>query len=89
MTQTSEKAFETHAEEILLQPSGRHPGANDEWDVELALYARNRRFVNRQALCHPGGHETADMLLSINPPFRKDLNKMPIFRGFTSIYMDM
>ena len=144
MTQTSEKAFETHVEEVLLQKSGWHPGTNAEWDVEraffparifaflqetqaelweqmrtlhgsgleglllntlvkelnvkgmlhvlrhgfkfygkifrmayfkpahglneevLALYAKNRLFVNRQALCHPGSHETVDMLLSLN-----------------------
>lgn len=144
MSQTSEKAFETHVEEVLLQQSGWHAGTNAEWDVEralfparifaflqetqaelwgqmralhgdgleglllntlvkelnvrgtlhvlrhgfkfygkifrmayfkpahglneevLALYAKNRLFVNRQALCHPGGHETVDMLLSLN-----------------------
>ncbi len=142
--QTSEKAFETHVEEVLLQQSGWRPGTNAEWDAEralfparifaflqetqaelweqmrslhgsgleglllntlvkelnvkgmlhvlrhgfkfygrifriayfkpahglneevLALYAKNRLFVNRQALCHPGSHETVDMLLSLN-----------------------
>lgn len=27
--QTSEKAFETHVEEVLLQKSGWHPGQGD------------------------------------------------------------
>lgn len=144
MSQTSEKAFETQVEEVLLQQSGWYPGTNAEWDVEralfparifaflqetqvelweqmgalhgdgleglllntlvkelntkgmlhvlrhgfkfygktfrmayfkpahglneevLALYTKNRLFVNRQALCHPGGYETLDMLLSLN-----------------------
>jgi type I restriction enzyme, R subunit len=144
MSQTSEKAFETNAEEILLQNCGWHPGTKAEWDVEralfparifailqetqaglweqmrglhgdgledllintlvkelnvkgmlhvlrhgfkfygkifrmayfkpahglneevLALYAKNRLSVNRQALCHPGGHDTVDMLFSLN-----------------------
>ncbi len=38
MSQTSEKAFETHVEEVLLQRSGWHPGTNAEWDVERALF---------------------------------------------------
>jgi type I restriction enzyme, R subunit len=38
-------------------------GLNDE---VLALYAKNRITVTRQALCHPGRHHTVDLLLSIN-----------------------
>jgi hypothetical protein len=31
MSLTSEKAFETHVEEVLLQISGWHPGTNAKW----------------------------------------------------------
>jgi type I restriction enzyme, R subunit len=38
MTQTTEKAFETHVEEILLGQSGWKSGTNAEWDKERALF---------------------------------------------------
>lgn len=38
MTQTTERAFETHVEEILLGQSGWKSGANAEWDKERALF---------------------------------------------------
>lgn len=38
MSQPSEKVFETHMEEVLLQKSSWHPGTNAEWDVERALF---------------------------------------------------
>jgi type I restriction enzyme R subunit len=37
-TQTNEKAFEAHVEEVLLERSGWDPGTNVEWDVERALF---------------------------------------------------
>jgi type I restriction enzyme, R subunit len=36
--QTTERAFETYAEEILLNRSGWKPGSNAEWDKERALF---------------------------------------------------
>jgi type I restriction enzyme, R subunit len=36
--QTTEKAFETYAEEILLTKGGWKPGTNAEWDKERALF---------------------------------------------------
>ena len=36
--QTSERAFETHVEAVLLQQSGWRSGTNAEWDVERALF---------------------------------------------------
>jgi len=38
MPQTSEKAFESYVEEILLTRSGWQQGTNTEWDKELALF---------------------------------------------------
>jgi len=38
MSQTTEKAFETHVEEILLGQSGWKSGTNAEWDKERALF---------------------------------------------------
>ncbi len=38
-------------------------GLNDE---VLALYARNQLTVTRQVLCHPGKHDTIDMLFAVN-----------------------
>ncbi len=37
-TQTNERAFEAHVEEVLLERSGWKPGTNVEWDVERALF---------------------------------------------------
>jgi type I restriction enzyme R subunit len=37
-TQTTEYAFETHVEEILVGPSGWHRGGVAEWDVDSALF---------------------------------------------------
>ncbi len=36
--QTTEKAFETHVEELLLGQSGWKSGTNAEWDKECALF---------------------------------------------------
>ena len=144
MTQTSEHAFETYIESVLLGKSGWQPGSNTEWDVDLALfpagihaflqdtqpglweemralhgdgledmlikalvkelqikgtlhilrhgfkfygktfrlayfkpahglndevlalYARNQLTVTRQVLCHPGRHDTIDLLFAVN-----------------------
>ena len=144
MSQTTEKAFESYVEEILLRRSGWQPGAIAEWDVEhalfparifafleetqpqlwseiralhgaglenlllntlakeldlkgtlyvlrhgfkfygktfrlayfkpahglneevQALYASNRLTVTRQVPCHPGKHETVDLLFAVN-----------------------
>jgi type I restriction enzyme R subunit len=38
MSQTTEKAFETYVEEILLTKGGWHSGTNAEWDKERALF---------------------------------------------------
>lgn len=38
-------------------------GLNDE---VLALYGKNRLTVTRQSLCHPGKHETVDLLFAVN-----------------------
>ena len=38
-------------------------GLNDE---VLALYAKNQLIVTRQVLCHPGKHDTIDLLLAVN-----------------------
>lgn len=38
-------------------------GLNDE---VLALYARNRLTVTRQVPCHPGKHDTVDLLFAVN-----------------------
>ena len=38
-------------------------GLNDEVSK---LYDRNRLMVTRQVLCHPGKHDTVDLLLSVN-----------------------
>jgi type I restriction enzyme, R subunit len=38
-------------------------GLNEE---VLALYARNQLTVTRQVPCHPGKHDTVDMLLAVN-----------------------
>ncbi|NCC50344.1 MAG: type I restriction endonuclease subunit R [Spartobacteria bacterium] len=44
--QTTEKAFETRVEEILLTQGGWTPGTNAEWDKELALFpARVWSFI--------------------------------------------
>ena len=144
MTQTTEKAFESFVETILLEPGGWQPGSNAEWDVEraifparvfafleatqpklfeemrklhaaglenllvgslvkeldlkgtlhilrhgfkfygkifrlayfkpahglndevLALYAKNQITVTRQVPCHPGKHDTVDLLFAVN-----------------------
>ncbi len=143
-SQTKERAFEAHVEDVLLQQGDWQPGANAEWDVEraifparvfafleatqpklwqemrtlhatglenlligalakeldlkgtlhilrhgfkfygkifhlayfkpahglndevLALYARNQITVTRQVLCHPGKHDTVDLLFAVN-----------------------
>ena len=36
--QTTERAFETYVEEILLTTGGWKPGSNAEWDKERALF---------------------------------------------------
>lgn len=36
--QTTEHAFETYAEEVLLNQAGWTPGTNAEWDKDLALF---------------------------------------------------
>ncbi len=41
------------------------PAHSLNYDV-LALYAKNLLTVTRQVLCHPGKHDTVDMLLSVN-----------------------
>ena len=38
MSQTTERAFETYVEEILLTRGGWKSGSNAEWDKERALY---------------------------------------------------
>ena len=38
MSQTTEKAFETYVEEVLLTQSGWKPGSHAEWDRERALF---------------------------------------------------
>jgi type I restriction enzyme R subunit len=38
-------------------------GLNEEME---ALYAQNQLTVTRQVLCHPGKHDTVDMLLAVN-----------------------
>ncbi|MFO1351558.1 MAG: hypothetical protein U1F68_13175 [Gammaproteobacteria bacterium] len=46
MTQTTEKAFETYVEAILLKQAGWQAGAKAEWDVERALFpARVMAFL--------------------------------------------
>ncbi|MFP7754512.1 type I restriction endonuclease subunit R [Thermodesulfobacteriota bacterium B35] len=46
MTQTSEHAFETYVESVLLEKSGWQPGTNAQWDVDLALFpARIHAFL--------------------------------------------
>lgn len=71
MKTTSEKAFETTAEQALLGQSGWHPGINAEWDMERALFpARIFAFLQEtQSLLweqmralHGGGLE--DLLLN-------------------------
>ena len=37
MSQTTERAFETYVEEILLTRGGWKSGSNAEWDKERAL----------------------------------------------------
>ena len=37
-SQTTERAFETYVEEILLTDGGWKPGSNAEWDKERALF---------------------------------------------------
>jgi len=144
MSQTTERAFETYVETILLSCAGWHPGTIAEWDVEralfparilafvqethpklwgemqalhgtglesllintlmkeldlkgtlhvlrhgfkfygktfrlayfkpahglndevLKLYELNRLTVTRQVLCHPGRHDTVDLLFAVN-----------------------
>jgi type I restriction enzyme, R subunit len=38
-------------------------GLNEE---VLALYARNQLTITRQVLCHPGKHDTVDLLFAVN-----------------------
>jgi len=38
-------------------------GLNDE---VLALYAQNQLTITRQVLCHPGRHDTVDLLFAVN-----------------------
>ncbi len=38
-------------------------GLNDE---ALALYAQNELTITRQVLCHPGKHDTVDLLFAVN-----------------------
>ena len=38
MTQTTEKAFETYVEEIMLTKGGWKSGANADWHKERALF---------------------------------------------------
>ena len=38
-------------------------GLNDE---VLALYRQNRLTVTRQVLCHPGKHDTVDLVFALN-----------------------
>jgi hypothetical protein len=40
MPQTTEQAFASYVEEILLRRSGWQPGTVTEWDVERALFAQ-------------------------------------------------
>ncbi|MBN1380002.1 MAG: type I restriction endonuclease subunit R [Gammaproteobacteria bacterium] len=40
MPQTTEKAFESYVEEMLLNQSGWSQGSNTEWNQELALFPR-------------------------------------------------
>src|ERR1700682_3497181 len=37
-SQTNERAFELHVEQVLAQRSGWQPGTNGEWDVDRALF---------------------------------------------------
>jgi len=111
MPQTTEKAFETYVETILLNQAGWQSGTTTEWDVEaalfparifaflqetqpkvrhgfkfygktfrlayfkpahglnydvLALFNKNQLTVTRQAPCHPGKHDTVDMVFAVN-----------------------
>ena len=143
-SQTNERAFEVHVEEVLHQHGGWQSGTNAEWDVEhalfpaqvcafleatqpklwaemralhaagleklligalvkeldlkgalhvlrhgfkfygktfrlayfkpahglndevLALYGKNQLTITRQVLCHPGKHDTVDLLFAVN-----------------------
>ena len=38
-------------------------GLNEE---ALALYAKNQLTITRQVLCHPGKHDTVDLLFAVN-----------------------
>jgi len=40
MSQTTEHAFESYVEEILLNKGGWHRGAREDWDKQLALFPR-------------------------------------------------
>jgi type I restriction enzyme R subunit len=50
MSQTTEKAFETYVEEILLTKGGWHSGTNAEWDKKRAV--KHRRVI-QTALANP------------------------------------
>jgi type I restriction enzyme R subunit len=143
-SQTNERAFEAHVEEVLHHQGGWQSGTNADWDVEralfparvcgflettqpklwaemrtlhasglealiigalvkeldlkgalhvlrhgfkfygktfrlayfkpahglnddvLALYAKNQLTITRQVLCHPGKHDTVDLLFAVN-----------------------
>ncbi len=143
-SQSNERAFEVHVEEVLIHQGGWQSGTNAEWDVEralfparvcafleatqpklwaemrtqhaagletlligalvkeldlkgalhvlrhgfkfygktfrlayfkpahglndevLALYAQNQLTITRQVLCHPGKHDTVDLMFAVN-----------------------
>src|SRR6266568_2272011 len=64
--QTDEKAFETYVETILREKSRLQSGDLAEWDEARALFPKNRLTVTRQVPCHPGKHDTVDMVFALN-----------------------
>lgn len=74
MSQTTEKAFEVHVEEMLLQKGGWRPGTNAEWDVECALFpAKVCGFLERAA----GLPRSAGV-----PPARSENDTCPVRPGW-------
>jgi type I restriction enzyme R subunit len=55
--------FKFYGKTFLLAYFKPAHGLNDE---AQALYAKNQLTITRQVLCHPGQHDTVDLLLSVN-----------------------